>query len=344
MEQLTTNIGKILTKYNEESDSFDMIRIMHLKDDMIEYCLLNEDYSINYNESIECKVKEFTDKFKDWKTLSPNGILSLSNVKVATNQSGSEIKDIVMLFFTENKVLHIFDPCTPCIVARQAINNIYKMEFNADENDVGVSVTDDTIPQGFTFMDFTESETIYNSLLTCVYRTDTPESLAELLDNDDTTNILENLYNTAIGDNIKFNGSIKNDCYHGYCNSLLSFIIHSGLMNDIYSKMGVIKVDFVLEFNKPIEGEDKILLSTLCGGINIVKAVPIKFGYDINISIIKMKYMLVMDKNNILWIVPFTSTVDEFSPLEFYKITSEQTNKIQERLKKCIDMCDSINS
>ena len=54
--------------------------------------------------------------------------------------------------------------------------------------------------------------------------------------------------------------------------------------------------------------------------------------------------MLVMDSTSTLWIVPFTSTKDEFSPVEFYKITAEQTNKIQERLKKCIESYDAVQN
>ena len=115
-------------------------------------------------------------------------------------------------------------------------------------------------------------------------------------------------------------------------------------MTDIYSKIGIIKTDFKLEFNKPISDENKVFLSMMCGGINIVKAVPIKFGYDIDLNAIKMKYMIVMDSDEILWIVPFTSTKDEFSPVEFYKITAEQTNKIQERLKKCIESYDAVQN
>ena len=36
-DQIKTNIGKIFTKYNKDTDSFDMIRIVHNNDENIFY-------------------------------------------------------------------------------------------------------------------------------------------------------------------------------------------------------------------------------------------------------------------------------------------------------------------
>ena len=345
-EQIKTSVGKIFSKYNKDTDSFDMIRILRIKDDGIFYRELDSKY--NFVKGLGfLKASEFKEKYKDWTALAPDGILSLSNAVVTERENGTPVRDIIMMFYKEDPILHIFNATKPCVIARQAINNIYKMAFDDHADDVGVSVTEDCLPPEYTFADFTAAEKFIDSYLTCVYKIDTPYTLAAILSNSTTTEILTELYQNAIDYDkntiINFNKTIDNDCYKGYCNSLSAFIGHSGLIIDIYSQLGIVKVDFELKSNEPISDENKVFLSMMYGGLTIVKAVPLKFGFDIDLSCIKMKYMLVMDSTSTLWILPFTSTENEFSPVEFYKITAEQTNKIQERLKKCIESYDAIS-
>lgn len=347
MTELKTNIGKLFCKYNSIDDGFDMVRIIKECDNgkSWNYAELDHDYKVKgYKTLAKDKFKEMV---KSYTPLAPDGILSLSNVVVTELENGREIKDIIMLFFMENKGIHMIDADNPCILARQSLMNIFKTSLDPNEDDVGFSITDDACPEGYNFSDLSAASRIIDSRMTNVYKFDTPSTLAVLLDNTITQDILNDLYETAIqyakDTTLNFMNAIKDDCYNGYCNSLFKFIGHCGLMTDIYSKIGIIKTDFKLEFNKPISDENKVFLSMMCGGINIVKAVPIKFGYDIDLNAIKMKYMIVMDSDEILWIVPFTESEQEFSPLEFYKMTEEQTNRIQTRLKATMENYDNHN-
>ena len=216
-DQIKTNIGKIFTKYNKDADSFDMIRIVHTDNDSIFYRKLNEDYNFGQNRIEFLKINEFKETFKDWDVLSPDGILSLTNVVVTETENGSPIRDIIMMFFIRDNTTHTFNPQKPCVIARQAINNIYKMAFDDHADDVGVSVTEDCMPPEYTFADFTAAEKCINSYLTCVYKIDTPKTLAAILNNETTTDILHNLYQGAIDYDkntiINFNKAIEDDCY-----------------------------------------------------------------------------------------------------------------------------------
>ena len=246
-DQIKTNIGKIFTKYNKDADSFDMIRIVHTDNDSIFYRKLNEDYNFGQNRIEFLKINEFKETFKDWDVLSPDGILSLTNVVVTETENGSPIRDIIMMFFIRDNTTHTFNSQKPCVIARQAINNIYKMAFDDHADDVGVSVTEDCMPPEYTFADFTAAEKCINSYLTCVYKIDTPKTLAAILNNETTTDILHTLYQSAIDYDkntiINFNKAIEDDCYKGYCNTLSAFIGNSGLIIDIYSKLGIVKVE-----------------------------------------------------------------------------------------------------
>ena len=131
------------------------------------------------------------------------------------------------------------------------------------------------------------------------------------------------------------------DCIDGYCNTLTRFIVESDFLNDIRLKMGIIKVDFEMETNKPLNEDDKLIIMTLYGGIHIDKAIPLKFDYDIDMKCIKMKYIMAYDKKNELFIIPYTESKNEINANEIYKLTEKRTNQIQQRLASIVKAYDN---
>ena len=241
MTELKTNIGKLFCKYNSIDDGFEMVRIIKECDNgkSWNYAELDHDYKVKgYKTLAKDKFKEMV---KSYTPLAPDGILSLSNVVVTELENGREIKDIIMLFFMENKGIHMIDADNPCILARQSLMNIFKTSLDPNEDDVGFSITDDACPEGYNFSDLSAASRIIDSRMTNVYKFDTPSTLAVLLDNTITQDILNDLYETAIqyakDTTLNFMNAIKDDCYNGYCIRLFKFIGHCGLMTYIYSKI-----------------------------------------------------------------------------------------------------------
>ena len=114
MTELKTNIGKLFCKYNSIDDGFDMVRIIKECDNgkSWNYAELDHDYKVKgYKTLAKDKFKEMV---KSYTPLAPDGILSLSNVVVTELENGREIKDIIMLFFMENKDIHMIDADNPC--------------------------------------------------------------------------------------------------------------------------------------------------------------------------------------------------------------------------------------
>jgi len=63
-EQIKTSVGKIFSKYNKDTDSFDMIRILRIKEDGIFYRALDSKY--NFVKGIELlKADEFKENFEN---------------------------------------------------------------------------------------------------------------------------------------------------------------------------------------------------------------------------------------------------------------------------------------
>lgn len=339
-----TQIGKIYCAYNKDTDDFDKIRVVGKVDDKYEIVHLDENCQFIKDDYHRVTEEELNQIKKDCILLKSEGYVALTNVvSIKGNDNTKEIKDVLAIYFPNNKMTKVPHFNQPYIVARQGINNIFASMANEDV--VGMAISLDTLPSGYALSDFMFNESVISSTMTHVYKTDTAKSLEILLTNSDTYDILESLYNHAL--QFRFNTipgynheTIADDCIGGYCNSTSRFLIESDFMGELYNKIGIVKVDFELKSNVPIEDEDKLLISTLCGGIRINKAVPIAFGYDVNINSIKMRYLLVSDINDKLWIVPYTESDNEIDAESVYNLTKDATLKLQERLKKVVKAYD----
>lgn len=344
-------IGRIYCAYNEDSDDFIMIRVIDIyENDDKKFVKLaeidqNNGFRINDDKIIDMEYKEFEEKIRSkWTYLRSSGLVSVSNIYAIKDDN---IKDVCLIYFP-NRKSGAPDPDNIFAVSRQSVNNIFA-EFAGIE-EVGMSVSTDTIPAGFTIADFLQNDGVISSKISHVYYTDTPDSLSKILDNKDTNEILTDLYNHALRFEMNTTEDYKepeNCIIRGYCKYLKDMISNTGFMDDIYSNMGIIRFDKPLKENEPLDHDDMLLVSVLCGGIRMNKAVPFKFNYDIDMSIVKMKYVLVMDTDDILWIVPYTVSKDEIAVEELYNIIDVETSKINDRLIKCVkayDMSKGIES
>lgn len=347
MLTFNTEIGRIYCKYNAEKDNFDKLRIIGARGSQKKTYIakiIGDDYRLDNNSDIiELSEEEYNDIKRDYDLLKSDGIVSLTNI-VSVENEFRQIKDILLILFPNNKITNVPELQNPHVVARQGINDIFAdMIGNSDK--VGCSVSLETLPTGYTLTDFMENTSVISSILCHVYKTDIASDLDILLDNDESSDILTELFdqrvrylqNTDL--NFKYEEA-EDQCIDGYCNSLYKFIIESGFMDDVYQTLGIIKVDFKAESGKALSLDDRLFIATLTGGIKIDKAVPLKFDYDIDMTSVKMKYFMILDNANELYIVPYTESSEEVDGEELYNLTEERTIQIQERLAKCVKAYD----
>lgn len=362
MENINTELGKIYSKYNKEEDKFDMYRVANIVEtEEIKYLLLpidDKNYHF-YDDEVGCKIMNEEDykKFKsEYDLLKSEGIVSLSNIVSIKNES-REIKDILLIYFPNNKKTQVPDINEPYVIARQGINNIFA-EMCGELDKVGISVSLDSLPSGYALSDFIANEEVKSSRLTHVYKTDDAFDLDMLLNTEDSDEIFKELFDQRVFYLSNVNPDFKEDnytddnlCLDGYCNTLYRFLIESGFVEDIKNCMGITIVDFDMEENKPLSTDDKLVLISLYGGIKINKAVPLEFSYEINLNAIKMKYLLVstikginiLNERSELYIIPYTEYPDEVDIYSLYKLTEERTIQLQERLMKCVKAYDIKN-
>lgn len=343
MYNIETDIGRIFCKYNDSTDDFDKYRLLKIEkgeDDSKQFivCELDENNHINLDKKKTLTEEEFTTLKKEYTILGSEGVITISNIVYLENEV-RQIKDILVIYFPNNKVTKVPDASRPYIVARQGINNIFAMM--AGEERVGLAVSMETLPEGYTLMDFMENTRVLDSCMTHVYRTDNATELGILLDNESSNDILNDLFQHEYNymKNIKEDLEMeitKDSCLKGYCTSIKTFLEESDFMNELFNKFNIIRVDFPMEYSVPLNIDQKALCAVLLNGARIAKAVPLQFDYSINMLSINMKYFLAEDSNDMLWIVPYTESPEEIDPKELYDLTEERTTTLQERLRKVV--------
>ena len=356
--EINTDLGKIFCKYNKEDDRFDSLRVLdidskeetatlvHLDNDM-HMVYKDDDKSILYTEILN--AKEYNDFKKDRILLKSEGIISKTDIIALRREDGTDLEDVLLMFFANNKITRIPDIEAPYVVARQGINNIFAaMAGQSDQ--IGMSVSLETLPPDYALIDFMTNDGVLNTRLTHIYKTDTVKEICTILmnrDSEKTKNTFKRFYDNRIrflkNTVPDFNYEPKDkdhDCIDGHCTDIETFMEESDFINDVYSTIGIIRIsDKAFQENVPLDNDDKLLLATICGGIRIKKAVPLAFAYDINLEAIKVKYILALDSNNKLWIIYYLED-NELSVDELYNLTEERTKLLQERMINCIKAYD----
>lgn len=351
MYNFVTDVGRIFCQYNKDTDDFDKIRLLRVEknngtDEKI-YIMaeLDDACHVKRNEdgtiAAMMKTQDEFDAIKhEYTALASEGVMSITNIVAAENET-NQIKDVLAIFFPNNRTTKVPDASQPYIVARQGVNNI----FSLNTSDVGLSFSIDSVPEGYTLSDLMENIGVLSSVLTHVYRTDNSTELDAVLQNDITTEILHDLFDHQLyfyqNTRRDFEMEVTEDSVLcGYCRTIKNFLEVTDFMGDLFNKMNIIRVDFAMEESVELTRDQKLICATMLGGVRIAKAVPLMFDYSINMTAVKMKYFLAEDSNDILWIVPYTESPAEVDPKVLYDLTEERTNTIQNRLAKVIHAYD----
>ena len=348
--EIKTDLGKIYCKYNEEIDDFDKIRLIDIDPETGDHTFMRLDkdsHILNTEADIMImEPEDYDDIKKNWVLLRSEGIISKTDIIAMKREDGSDLEDVLLMYFANNKITKVPDIQAPYIVARQGINNIFA-EMAGQHDQIGMSVSLETLPPNYALIDFMSNEGTLSTRLIHVYKTDTAKEINMVLmssDQENTEKIFQRFYNNRIRflKNTRPNFDYipkDHDCIDGHCSDLETFLEESDFMNDIYSTMGIIRIDKEFKQDEPLDDDDRLLIATICGGIRIKKAVPLAFAYDINMEAIKMKYVLVLDSKNKLWIVYYIEA-NEVPVEELYNLTEERTKLLQERMLKCIKTYD----
>lgn len=327
-------LGNIFCKF-DSTGNLDAFRIVRIDEDTkLATTKLDSNFHIlDINNTNPYTVTELKDYIKKngYQYLIPEGTITLSNIESFVTETGYHVNDVILMYFI-NGLIETEDNRDPDIYLRQSMDSLYYPGI------VGVSNLKEEINnECYQISDLMYCNRLLGKSYVCnVYRTDTETEINYLLDNNRTQITLQDLYDHAgymdIHSDVEFN--VKNDetYNNGYCTNLKTLLDRSGFMDDIYSTMGMIHVDFAItEGENTITGDDKILVSLMFGGIRIINTYTTRFKYEEDLNEIKMKYFLVRDINDLVWIVGYTESEEEF-PKE---LKAQQLEMLHTRLMEC---------
>ena len=326
-------VGNIFGRYFE-NDELDAFRILDVhNEDGVNHIIttkIDEDFHIINKDIIDdYTLEEFlnlvhSDTSTPYNLIIPEGTVGLVNVKTMVNENGIAINDVILTYYDYEDEI---DSDGISVLVRQGLDDVY------DTDCVGVSYLKQELKEntGIEISDLMYCDgAIGEPHIASVYKTDTPDELAILLDNEKTEEILTDLFEHSLDD--LYDDSDEFVYHKGYCKNLRTLIDRSGFINDIYSMMGITEVDFeIKEGVNTIEGDDKILLSLLYGGIRINETYVSRWAYDIDLEEIKTKYAMIMDSTKKLYIVGYTESEEEWST----ELKDQQLDRLHERLMRC---------
>lgn len=328
-------LGNIYYKWNDETDNYDMLRIVKIQNKETVSCVLNGDISTTRKMNL-VKLRE------EYEQLLSNAVLTISRVVSAYTPNGTPIPDIVVMVFKREDANTEFSE--PDIVCRQGISDIfYEPYCNQEENPmVGISVTKDTIPSGYNISMITTMDHVEESMIVNIYRTDTIDTILSILGtkwNDVLIDLLQNKYNTDRQTDIFLQKECP-DTYYGYCKNLRLLFQTNNFMYDVYQLLGMVKVKFEIPFNEdiannqlPIDQKEK--LQDLYE-INMAKTTIIPFDFSIDIDRVNVPYILVMDSTDTLYMVVYTRSEHEYVK-QFDTTVLEQMAEINKRLCETVE-------
>lgn len=356
MKKMDVSLGKIYCKYNTDLEDYERIRLVDIdrtiNDDGSEdvyYTVWKMDAYGAFNVPTEDNIQILTkDQFialrKEYNiTLDSDGILAISNTVVMTKETGSEIKDVCIVFFPDRD--GEVDFAKIGLLARQALNNPYYINMGIDDV-VGFCITEDAFPdkrQG-DITQYLMNQKVLDTKMCHIYKMDNLYTILALIDNNESNEIFGKMYDDAVFRRSNIDPSFDKDaneknpqCINGYCKDLTMFFKEMCVINDIYRLMGISKVDFVVSDGAtsltPAQTE---FISLQYGGINIVNTIITPFDYDIDMSNIHMKTLMFKDATDVLWLVAYTESPNEFIVPK--TITSDQAQDYRSRIAELMNL------
>lgn len=335
------NLGRIYFKFNEEEQDFIYIRVIKLESDG--YVIIR-----HLSDSSETRER-LIDIKKEYSPLAPYGVMTVSKVYIGYAANGARVPDVVTLFYKyRNKGINYNDPDILC---RQAMSDIFYIPYCTTEVNpmVGFSVTKESLPPEFKSVnELSECDEVEESIAINVYITDTLDSLCEII-GDRYDDILYGLLKTRFDYLKSFNAiSVSEldeppDTLDGYCKTLKLLYKTNNFIQDVYDANNIIKVDFEIVDNEDVENnvldqEQKETLEMITRQV-MDKTIYMKYSYEINLSALKVYHVLVMDRNDTLFIVCFTKSSEEFlAKVEDYY--ENDYDKIRKRILEAIGYYD----
>ena len=273
----------------------------------------------------EYKKITLEDLQKQYIRLNPHAIVNFCIVKLKDGLDDVIVTMHKMSDLTSNEP-------TPYCVCRQNITDIFANQIQlSDKMYVGCCMSLDTCPPDIDYRIMIACNGMEKCINVCTYMDDTLNDIIGLVKAKDFNNTLESLFIDHVNAVVRNNPALeaikdrikKLDHYDGYCKTLELLLEQNNFMYDFYQAFNIIPIDEEVTYDSEDALDPKItdIISNLYE-INITSTLCVKYWYDVDLSDIDNDYVLIMDKNNKLYVVAYVSSGPKNIDIE--KVESEE--------------------
>ena len=298
----------------DENDNIELVRVTKHND--VEARIL-----IGSNEYKKISLKELEEKYI---RLNPHAIVNFCIVKLRDGLDDIIVTMHKMSDLTSNEP-------TPYCVCRQNITDIFANQIQiTNKMYVGCCMSLDTCPPDIDYRIMIACNGMQKCINVCAYMDDSLNDILSLVKAKEYDNTLQALFIDHVNSVVKSNPTLsamkdrimKLDSYDGYCKSINLLLEQNNFMYDFYQAFRIIPIDEEITFNNEGVLADNIteIISDIYE-INITNTLCMQYWYDIDLDEINNDYVLIMDKNNKLYVVAYVSNGPKHINIE--KVESE---------------------
>lgn len=265
------NITKIYTgskfyRYIDGNETPEVIRIRNVDYDKRQVKYFTEDGN-KKKMSYEYLTKEY-------KMLSPDGLINFASVKVAENP------DVIVALqpFPKGEVSEMDN--IPYAICRQMVADVLSNMIDPDEFIFGCSISKDTCPVGVDYNCMLACNSLTYSRMIAVYLDDTLDTILNLFDN--------NIFNKAFNELSK-----KYPNGRGICNSLRELLESNHFMYDFRKCFKIVEIPYAIDVDSESLNEQNIGFLENELKVSIMETYLIRYNREVDFSKFKRDYLLV---------------------------------------------------
>ena len=247
--------------------------------------------------------------------IKPEGCVIFSIVTIGRNKNNESVNDVIVSVY-RNCDLEDVDP-EPWCVCRQGIVNVFNNSIratttNPEDMDVAMCASKESVETlKIDYKIMLQCNELLHSVSVAYYIEDSVDDLLECIKKIDK---YDNVLNLGFIDNAKRYVTkdviLKKNIFNGYCRSLKSLLDYTDFMYDFkrgnkVNYLESLDLSNITDENTVLTIEQKTKILKLLGLKQLNNETVILFNRDIILNNIVRDYILVMDKNNKLYILIF---------------------------------------
>lgn len=248
---------------------------------------------------------------KDYMRLNPHAIVNFCIAKV-----GNNLDDVIVTMHKMSDLMS--NEPTPYCVCRQNITDVFANQIKiSNKMYVGCSMSLETCPPDIDYRMMIACNGLDKCINVASYMDDTLDDLLHMVKTKDFDRTLESLFIDHINYTVKDVPTIaamksrmlKLDKYDGYCKTLKTLLEDNNFMYDFYRAFGILPIDVKVNYDEEtgVVSDDIIEILSNINNVNITSTLCMEYWYDIKLDEIDNDYMLIMDKDNKLYVIAYVA-------------------------------------